>query len=572
MDNMDRLLRFGLLVFLLSLFFGAWCGNDRDKIAIIIDKYKSVGIDELLLRGDDFSNRGLKDSALIFYSMAYNNDRILVSDTASRQVLCKAMNRASLIYFYVCDYKTSLDLLLKALDICEEIGFYSYIGRIYNNIGNVYYQFSEYKTAKKYYKLAYMQRGDDYLLAAALNNLGIISSSEGDIDSALLLYKQSYRIRIESNDPLIGVSLNNIGGIYADAKSYDSSIYYCRLALKNARNMQSKQEEAKFLSNIASSYFEKRVFDSAVYYLKISNLIAEGNHYFDVLANNYLVLSKIEEELGNTKLSLSYYKKYSIMNDSIFNASKYANINELEFMYGMSKIDKQIMDLNAEQRLKERTIEMQRNFQIVLIFVLVVVLLFLILLYSKNRTLNFAYSALVAKNVEIVNSDKINQSLREEYKERLKEKEFEIKKLRKELSEHSEISKDVVEPVKYKSSSLSNDYKNELASLVLGVMTDSSVFCDPDFSLNRLADLVGSNYSYLSQIINDIFKTNFRSFINEYRIKEARKMLSDPTCQKYSIESISMMVGFKSKSSFNTAFKEITGVTPSFYIRSLKES
>ncbi|MBU0488050.1 MAG: helix-turn-helix domain-containing protein, partial [Bacteroidetes bacterium] len=58
---------------------------------------------------------------------------------------------------------------------------------------------------------------------------------------------------------------------------------------------------------------------------------------------------------------------------------------------------------------------------------------------------------------------------------------------------------------------------------------------------------------------------NFKNLINEYRIKESRKLLI--TKPNLTIEAIAHDVGFRSKSAFNAAFKLYTGVTPSFFIR-----
>ncbi|MDR3061773.1 MAG: helix-turn-helix domain-containing protein, partial [Dysgonamonadaceae bacterium] len=52
-------------------------------------------------------------------------------------------------------------------------------------------------------------------------------------------------------------------------------------------------------------------------------------------------------------------------------------------------------------------------------------------------------------------------------------------------------------------------------------------------------------------------------YINEYRIKEIIKIMSDPAYKHMSIEEISEQGGFNSRSSFYKAFKDITGQTPS---------
>jgi AraC-like DNA-binding protein len=113
--------------------------------------------------------------------------------------------------------------------------------------------------------------------------------------------------------------------------------------------------------------------------------------------------------------------------------------------------------------------------------------------------------------------------------------------------------------------------QQELLNKIYTVMEDVSVVCDPDFSVEKLATLVQSNNTYISQVINTNLKKNFRSFINIYRIREAQRLFSEPDVAKYTIDAVALQVGFKSKSAFYDAFKEITGVSPSFYLKSIQE-
>ena len=122
--------------------------------------------------------------------------------------------------------------------------------------------------------------------------------------------------------------------------------------------------------------------------------------------------------------------------------------------------------------------------------------------------------------------------------------------------------------VKYKSSHLSDDDKQQLLTRILQVMDNSDEIFSPDFSLERLAMLSGSKYKYVSQVINEHYQQNFNNFLNSYRIKEACKRMGDVEGYgNYTIEAISESVGFKSRSTFVTSFKRITGLTPSQYQR-----
>jgi AraC-like DNA-binding protein len=58
--------------------------------------------------------------------------------------------------------------------------------------------------------------------------------------------------------------------------------------------------------------------------------------------------------------------------------------------------------------------------------------------------------------------------------------------------------------------------------------------------------------------------------LNEYRVREAQRLFAQPDAAKYTIESVSLIVGYKSRSTFREAFAEITGVSPSFYLKSIQ--
>jgi AraC-like DNA-binding protein len=71
--------------------------------------------------------------------------------------------------------------------------------------------------------------------------------------------------------------------------------------------------------------------------------------------------------------------------------------------------------------------------------------------------------------------------------------------------------------------------------------------------------------NYLSRIINERRNQSFNDFVNQYRIEEACRRLTDPGWKNMTILQIAYETGFYSKSVFNTAFKKFTGQTPSQY-------
>ena len=129
--------------------------------------------------------------------------------------------------------------------------------------------------------------------------------------------------------------------------------------------------------------------------------------------------------------------------------------------------------------------------------------------------------------------------------------------------ERSDTVEDIKE--KYKTSSLSDDLSQQLVSELQRLMTQDKPHLDSQLSLPQLAEKLGVSVNYLSQIINEQLDQNFFEFVNAYRIDEAKEILIDKRREKENILTIALESGFNSKSSFYTAFKRQTGLTPGAY-------
>ncbi len=116
---------------------------------------------------------------------------------------------------------------------------------------------------------------------------------------------------------------------------------------------------------------------------------------------------------------------------------------------------------------------------------------------------------------------------------------------------------------KYRSSSLSDEVKEQLEKEIHLLMSKEQVFLQEDCSLSQLAKQLKTSHHVVSQVINESLGKNFYELMAEFRIAHAQKLLKNPKNSYLKIEEIAAQSGYNSKSSFNTAFKKITGLTPS---------
>lgn len=125
---------------------------------------------------------------------------------------------------------------------------------------------------------------------------------------------------------------------------------------------------------------------------------------------------------------------------------------------------------------------------------------------------------------------------------------------------------------RYATSKLSPSDANQINSKLLIFMNQEKPYLDNQLSLRLLAERLNVNTNYLSQVINEQHGVNFFEFINKYRVDALKEKLRNPKNQQFTLLSLAFECGFNSKTTFNTAFKKITGVTPSRYVKGLASS
>lgn len=100
-------------------------------------------------------------------------------------------------------------------------------------------------------------------------------------------------------------------------------------------------------------------------------------------------------------------------------------------------------------------------------------------------------------------------------------------------------------------------------------MKEKEPFLDSSLTIQDLANQMDVNVRDISVLINQTIGQHFFDFINQYRIEKAKSILKNPEKKSLTVLEILYEVGFNSKSSFNTAFKNYTNQTPTQYRKSV---
>ena len=118
---------------------------------------------------------------------------------------------------------------------------------------------------------------------------------------------------------------------------------------------------------------------------------------------------------------------------------------------------------------------------------------------------------------------------------------------------------------KYQKSPIPEDRVDASLDRLKTIMETEKPYLNPSFSLSMLAAKLNLSTHHVSQLLNGHMNQNFYEFTASYRVKAAQALLEHEETAMLPIEHIAERVGYYSKSSFNTAFKKHTGMTPSAF-------
>lgn len=124
---------------------------------------------------------------------------------------------------------------------------------------------------------------------------------------------------------------------------------------------------------------------------------------------------------------------------------------------------------------------------------------------------------------------------------------------------------------KYKKSGLTESLSHELKQQLLKLLNEEKIYKTNNINLEMLAEKLETNRHSASQVINEHFNMNFFNLINKFRIQEALEIFKNDRNNNLNIIDVAYDVGYNNKVTFNKAFKEETGITPSQFINNINK-
>jgi len=518
-------------------------------------QWHMMDVDTLLRRGLEASLRHEADSALMFY-------RVIISqidpdaDERHQRAYATAYINQGAIFQKKNDNQRAYESFMKAGDIVKRFGFEWLSPYVYANIGSIYQDLHEYKTTMSYNQRALNQaivNKDWNLTSTIAENMFFYILEHDDLETYEPVLTQLEQAGIPTDNEYGQMTMAYTRAMrLVQRDSLAQAVTVLDQVNKMVDECTYVQPEIyQLIVMLSKSMIEQRMgrLDAAIATGKQCEQLGlqygiSDNKMLDV----YLLIARLYRQAGQVDSAFVYWDKYTaaeaMSGDTTLRAER---IRSMRSLY----------DLNVKDEEITRAHERNRQHIIVLLIVTLfslVVLGLLLYLYRQKRALDRQHQELYRRNADIMKQGEVERRQLQRYQERIMEQERELDRLNaaSQAADTQPSSEN-----KYASSSLDETMKIDLLNRVRDVMETSNEIFSPDFTVNRLADLTDSNAKYISQVINEFYQKNFSTFLNEFRIHEACKKLSDPNQRgQYTVEAISASVGFKSRSGFTTVFKK----------------
>ncbi len=441
----------------------------------------------------------------------------------------------------------AIELYHKALKKCDNIpeDFRSRI-IVLTNIGNTYNSIGSYDKAiahmQKVLHLLDVNENSNKIRAAALIGISNSYFKLGDFKQTINYSKKARLIGEKINDKnTIITSMNNTVDALIYLKDYENALKLGQKVVALTKGNQTKKRAWALLNQGVINYHIGDS-DKSLDYLSKCVLLAKEKSLLEIEMLAHKNLAAVYEQKNDYKLSVLEQKKYITNRESFLedrNSASNADLHEV--IDNKSKI---IADNNKE--LKS---------------------------FSRNRVLILATSAILLVSLSSFLYFNIKRKKRLNSNSKKLQKQYAVlqndfKKFKQETevkSEYLDANSKNSSLKPYKNSSLTPEKRELYESLVLSYMTTEKPYLNPDMTQSNLASQIGISSHHFSEVLYYKMEQNFYNFINSYRVLEAQKLMEKDENKDVKILAFAFDSGFKSKTSFNRAFKNYTGLTPSEY-------
>jgi signal transduction histidine kinase len=278
------------------------------------------------------------------------------------------------LYSSIPDYAKALEMNQKAITIFQKTNNEDDLANCFANISGIYQDLGQQNKSLEYMRkalkifmkageysrgvaIAYEGIGMSYLKATPteLINMDILPDQKLIVSLGHLNHALNISEKLDDSN-MIGHIKKNIGFVYERMGSKDLALKSYQKSIEINKNSDDKRGYAESLQAFGSFYQNQKDNVNAVKLLSQALSIAEQNKLLDLQRDANLSLSNAYDKLKKFDESLTFYKKYVVVKDEIFNEEKEKEITrrQMQIDFGVKEKDYQLRQQITDGILKEQ--------------------------------------------------------------------------------------------------------------------------------------------------------------------------------------------------------------------------
>ena len=317
--------------------------KNSDSASYYYNKTKVISIENDL---DDNLVNALSGLAAVkgdlgdYYGAIKLTDSLLPLYEASHNYLSYGVALGNIARFYtnMGQYDRAMEGYIAALAVLDTIAEEPFRkADVLRDIGRINYEQGNYETSLDYFNQAlviYQQTHDNLYQSYTLDNMANANSAMGQMEEAIVNFKKSLALSETFNyDDNTANVLANMGSTYRDQGKYQLALEHLLKALNLSRNVNSMDNVASQLGEIGKTYVDLDEVSRGISYLNESIALSDSIHAknYELAALGYR--AEAHKKNKDYRSAFEDQKRYQALNDSIFNAEKTKQIEQLRTVY-----------------------------------------------------------------------------------------------------------------------------------------------------------------------------------------------------------------------------------------------
>lgn len=358
----------------------------KDSIDVLINK--ETGVNERAAQLNFFAEL-LADKNTVLATSYANQALVLSTQHKIHKEKGKALNNLAWIKYRKGDFTSAFEYSTQALRWNEQMKNLPELAASYRCMASVYNSQGNYKRAIDFFEKdleLHSRLADNRSIGRALNNIAFCFFKQKAMDSARIFNQRALEQNLQLNDNyLLAFSYRNKGDLAEFEGKLDSARMYFSKAIQLAEKAKSIQLQVTGLYRIGRNFNNEKKYTAAIAYLEKALALGIQMGAKSETALIYNLLASAHEGNGNFKEAYQAQKKFSSLNDSLYQERSRSKLAEMQAKFEAERKQTEINQLKRDKQQQDKESQQKTFLNISLLITSLIFVIMLLVIWRKNK-------------------------------------------------------------------------------------------------------------------------------------------------------------------------------------------